>query len=391
MAGENGFQIDYPALREHLALLQPAMVTLLRELVEYESPSDDKPRLDALACYLREYFAALGAADATLLPVQEAGDHVRVVFAAPGGGWSAPPALLLCHFDTVWPAGTTAARPFRIEDGRAYGPGVYDMKGGIVIAAFALQAIRDLNLPLPRPVILLLNSDEEIGSSTSRPIIEELARRSQYVLVLEPPLGTGALKTARKGVGRFVMEITGRAAHSGVEPEKGLSAIQELAQQILRLHDLADARLGTTINVGVVRGGTRTNVVAAHAEAEVDVRVWTEEEVRRVGEAILQSAPFTPGVTLRVRGGFGRPPMERSTAGAVLFRRAQEIGRYLDLDLTEAATGGGSDANFTAALGIPTLDGLGACGDGGHADHEHVLVDLLPGRTALLAALLLGL
>ncbi len=367
------------------------MVTLLRELVEHESPSDDKPRLDALAGYLRQYFAGLGAAEATLLPVPGAGDHVRVVFAAQGGGWSAPPALLLCHFDTVWPAGTTAARPFRVAEGRAYGPGVYDMKGGIVVAAFALQAIRDLNLPLPRPVLLLLSSDEEAGSGTSRPIIEELARRSQYVLVLEPPLGTGALKTARKGVGRFVVEITGRAAHSGVEPEKGISAIHELAQQVLRLHGLADPRQGTTVNVGVVRGGTRTNVVAAYAEAEVDVRVWTDAEADRVGQAILQSRPFTPGITLRARGGFGRPPMERTTASAVLFRRAQEIGGYLDLDLDEASTGGGSDANFTSALGIPTLDGLGACGDGGHADHEHVLVDSLPGRAALLAALLLSL
>jgi glutamate carboxypeptidase len=382
--------MDYEALKELLRPLQPDMVATLKELVERESPSDDKARLDALARYLQGRFTVLGA-ETTLLPQESAGDLLRVVSPTQGATWSTPPALLLCHMDTVWPAGTLAARPFRVEEGRAYGPGAYDMKAGIVVVEFALRAVRDLKLRLPRPVIVLLTSDEEVGSVTSRTVIEDLARRSQYVLVLEPPLRTGALKTARKGVGRFVLEIEGRAAHAGVEPEKGLSAVQELAQQVLYLHSLADPQQGTTINVGVVRGGTRPNVVPARAEAEVDVRVWTMEEAGRVGAAIKLAQAFTPGVQLHVRGDFTRPPMERTTASTVLFRRAQEIGRGLGLDLGEDSTGGGSDANFTAALGIPTLDGLGAVGDGGHADHEHVVVDSLPERAGLLAALLLDL
>ena len=382
--------MDYDALREYLRPLQPAMVDVLKELVERESPSDDKDRLDVLARYLQGRFAALGG-EAAMLPNAAGGDHVRVVLPAQGTTWSAPPALLLCHMDTVWPAGTIIERPFRVEEGRAYGPGAYDMKAGIVVAEFALRAIHDLDLRLPRPVLLLLNSDEEIGSITSRPLVEELAGRAQYVLVLEPPLRTGALKTARKGVGRFVLEIKGRAAHAGVEPEKGISAVQELAQQILYLHGLADLPQGTTINVGVVHGGTRPNVVAAHAQAEVDVRVWTLAEAGRVAMAIKQARPFTPGIELRVRGDFTRPPMEKTVASSVLFKRAQEMGRNLGLDLTESSTGGGSDANFTSVLGIPTLDGLGAVGDGGHAVHEHVVVDSLPERAALLATLLVNL
>lgn len=382
--------MDSTALLEHLRRLQAEMVDVLRELVEHESPSDDKPRLDALARCLQGRFAALGA-EAVLLPNTSGGDHLRVVLSPPGSAWSAPPVLLLCHFDTVWPAGTLDARPFRVAEGRAWGPGAYDMKAGIVAAEFALRAIRDLQLPLPRPVIILLNSDEEVGSLTSRPIIEELARRSQQVLVLEPPLATGALKTARKGVGRFVLEIEGRAAHSGAEPEKGVSAIHELAQQVLRLHSLADPQQGTTVNVGVVRGGTRPNVVPAHAVAEVDVRVWNSAEASRVGAAIVGSKPLAAGITLRVRGDFTRLPMERTPASITLLHRVQEIGRGLGLELGEASTGGGSDANFTAALGIPTLDGLGVVGDGGHAEHEHVLLDALPERAGLLAALLLNL
>lgn len=382
--------MDYEALKAHLGSLQPDMVQALRELVERESPSDDKPRLDALAGYLQERFAELAAESATL-PYEEIGNGLRVVSPPQSVSWSAPPALLLCHMDTVWPVGTLAGRPFRVEEGRAYGPGTYDMKAGIVIAEFALRAIRDLELRLPRPVLLLVNTDEEVGSVVSRPLIEEMAHRSQYVLVLEPPLATGALKTARKGVGRFVVEIKGRSAHAGVEPDKGISAVQELAHQILYLQGLADPAQGTTLNVGVVHGGTRTNVVPAYAEAQVDVRVWSTEEADRIAAAIKNTPPHTAGIQLGVRGGFARPPMERTTASTVLFRRAQEIGRYLGLDLTEASTGGGSDANFTAALGIPTLDGLGAVGDGGHAEHEHILVDSLPERAALLAALLANL
>lgn len=378
------------ALKTYLHERQGAMVEVLAELVRHESPSMDKASLDRLARRLQERFVQVGA-EAVLVDNPGGGDHVRACFAAEGTAAGARPALILCHYDTVWPLGTLAERPFRVEEGRAWGPGVYDMKAGIVLAEFALRAIRDLGLALPRPVLLLLTSDEEVGSATSRALIEREARGAAYVLVLEPPLAGGVLKTARKGVGFYELEIEGRAAHSGGEPEKGLSAIQELALQVLYLHGLGDLERGTTVNVGVVRGGTRSNVVAARAGAEIDVRAWTQDEVERIGTAILSLQPRMPGAKLQVRGGFERLPMERSVAVAALFKQARQIGLGMGLDLQEGASGGGSDGNFTAALGVPTLDGLGAPGDGAHAEHEHVLVEDLAPRAALLAALLVRL
>jgi len=377
-------------LTNHLSALQPAMVEALRELVEYQSPSTDKPLLDALAQRLQERYQRLGAEAITFANATH-GDHVCAAFATDHDSPTTQPGLLLGHFDTVWPVGTLAARPFHIHDGKAWGPGVFDMKAGIVVAEFALRAIGDLGLRFPRPVVVLMTSDEEIGSPTSRPLIEEHARHAEYVLVLEPPLPDGALKTARKGVGHFILEIEGRAAHAGVEPEKGISAVEELAHQVLHLHSLSDPSQGTTVNVGVIRGGTRSNVVAAHAQLEVDARAWTTVEAERIEGTILRSSPLTPGATLRVEGGFNRPPMERSPAIAALFQRAQRIGCELGIELQEGRTGGGSDANFSAALGVPTLDGLGALGDGAHAEHEHIYIDSLPTRAALLAALLLRL
>ena len=379
--------MDYTELIRYLQALQPAMLEALRDLVEHESPTGDKARLDVLARRLQERFRAAGA-EVALLANDDAGDHLRVLFPPGSSAGAARPALLLCHFDTVWPAGTLAKRPFRVEAGRARGPGVYDMKAGIVLSEFALRAIGELGLELPRAAVVLLTSDEEGGSATSRALIEEQARQAEYVLVLESPLPGGVLKTARKGVGHFTLEVEGRAAHSGVEPEKGVNAVYELARQVLYLHSLSDAEQGTTVNVNVFHGGTRSNVVAAYAEAQVDVRVWTPEEARRVEVAILQARPVTSGAVIRVRGGFGRPPLECTAAVAALFHRAQEIGRDLGLELQAGATGGGSDGNFTAALGVPTLDGLGALGDGAHAYHEHIVVDSLPLRAALLAALL---
>ncbi|MBN1485210.1 MAG: M20 family metallopeptidase [Chloroflexia bacterium] len=375
-------------LHDYFSARQDEMLAVLEELVLHESPSDDKVLLDLLARRLQQRFAALGV-ETELLPQETAGDHLRVYQPAPAPG--RPPALLLCHYDTVWPAGTLQERPFRIEGGRAWGPGVYDMKAGILLAEFALRAVRDLDLTLPRPVVVLLNSDEEVGSATSRSWIEEQARLAEYVLVLESALPGNVLKTARKGVGHFQIEIEGRAAHSGGEPEKGRSAIQELALQILHLHGLSDLEQGTTVNVGVVRGGTRSNVVAAQAQAEVDVRAWTREEAQRIEAVVRGLQPRTPDVELKVRGGFERWPMERSPAVAELFARVQEIGRALGLDLSEGSSGGGSDGNFCAALGVPTLDGLGVPGDGAHAEHEHILLDALPDRAALLAAALLRL
>jgi glutamate carboxypeptidase len=298
---------------------------------------------------------------------------------------------VLGHFDTVWPHGTLAARPFRVADGRAYGPGSYDMKAGLVMLEFAIEAIRSRGYAPPRPIVVLWTSDEEIGSPRSRALIEDEARRAAFALVLEPPLADGRLKTARKGVGRFRLSVEGRPAHAGVEPEKGISAIVELAHQILRLHGLNDPGAGTSVNVGVIRGGSVANVIAAEAVATIDVRAATLDEARRVEAALRATSPVLAGARVTVDGALNRPPMERSPQGVALFEQVRSIGRTLGLDLGEGSTGGGSDGNFTAALGVPTLDGLGAPGAGAHAVDEHVLVAPLPRRAALLAAALLKL
>jgi glutamate carboxypeptidase len=379
--------MDRDALQSELARRQPEMVESLRTLVNSESPSARKDLLDPLAAVIADRFRAIGG-EVAILANAQGGDHVRVEFASTA---PARPILLLGHFDTVWPSGTLAGRPFRVEDGRAFGPGVYDMKASLVLAEYALRAIRDLRIALGRPIVLLFTSDEEIGSPTSRALIEDEARASEYVLVLEPPLANGALKTARKGVGWFTIEVTGRAAHAGVEPEKGISAVLELAHQILTIHALNDLSAGTTVSVGVVRGGTVRNVIPEQAVAEIDVRVSTLGEASRIEAAMQSLRTVVPGATHSVRGGINRPPMERTAQVIALFEQAQRIGRTIGLELAEGATGGGSDANFTAALGVPTLDGLGMPGAGAHAEYEHVIVDAFPERAALLALLLLGL
>ena len=377
-------------LLPYLAARQAEMVSVLGDLVGQESPSLDKVLLDRLADDLRVRCQTVGA-EARLVENPGGGNHVRAEVRPAGAPASARPALVLCQFDTVWPQGTLQEKPFRVDNGLASGPGAFDMKAGIVLLLFALQAIRDLGLRLPRPVVALLTSDEEIGSPSSRPLIEAAAREAAYVLVLESPLPGGALKTARKGVGNYRVRIHGRAAHAGLEPEKGISAIQELAHQVLALHALGAPERGTTINVGVVSGGSRSNVVAARAELEVDVRVTTMTEAERVDQAIRGLQPRLAGARLEVSGGLNRPPMERTPAVARLFEHARLIGRELGLELTEGSAGGASDGNFTAALGCPTLDGLGALGDGAHADHEYVEVDSMPSRAALVGGLLLKL
>jgi glutamate carboxypeptidase len=380
--------MDVRILRDELLGRQPEMLDVLRTLVEHESPSSGKAGLDSLAGLLAERFRNAGAR-VELLANPNGGDHILARL--DGGARTTRPALILGHFDTVWPVGTLAGRPFRIEEDRAFGPGIFDMKAGLVLAEFALRALRKLGHEPPRPLVLLFTADEEIGSPTSRSTIESTARDCEYVLVLEPPLPGGALKTARKGVGRFTVEVEGRPAHAGIEPEKGVSAIQELAHQVLRLHALNDLPAGTTINVGLVRGGTTPNVVAAHAVGEVDVRVRTMDEARRIESALRSLDAVTPGAIVRVNGGFNRPPMERTPPIARLFEQARDIGRSIDLDLAEGSTGGGSDGNFTAALGVPTLDGLGVPGAGAHAEHEHIEIATLAERAALIAALILGL
>jgi len=374
-------------LQEYLAAQRATLLGIAARLVAHESPSGDKARCDALVTLLAERFAALGAVERHANPA--GGDHVLVRVAAPGTPAGAPPALVLCHYDTVWPAGTVATRPFHVEGDTAYGPGLYDMKASIAMAELALRAVAALGLSLARPVILLITSDEEIGSPSSRALIEATATGCAHTLVLEPPIEpAGALKTARKGIGMFTIAISGRAAHAGVEPEKGASAITELAHQILALNALADPAQGTTINVGLVRGGSGRNVVPAEALMEVDVRAWTSAEAARLEGAIRSLAPVTPGVSLAVAGGFNRPPLERTPAGAALFAQAQALGATLGLALHEGASGGGSDGNFTAALGVPTLDGLGAPGAGAHAAHEQISVSGALQRAALLALLL---
>jgi glutamate carboxypeptidase len=379
--------MDFKDIETIVDNYQSEMLAALEQLVKFESPSTNKTALDAYARNLSRRFEQLGA-ETTTLANPGAGDHLQVVFSAPQAK-SESPGLLLCHYDTVWGIGTIDAQPFRVDGDQVYGPGIYDMKASHVMVEFAIKAIGELEVQLPRSIVVLFTSDEEIGSQTSRKLIEDLAHQAQYVLVLEPPTAEGGLKTARKGVGGFNLRITGRAAHAGAQPERGISAVHELARQIVRLEGLADEVQGTTVNVGVIKGGTRSNVIAAHAEAEVDARAWTTEEAQRVETAIMNLQPLLPGAELEVEGGFERPPMVRSQAIADLFRRASQLGAKLGMDLQEGSTGGGSDGNFTAALGVPTLDGLGVMGDGAHADYEHILFSHLPAQTSLLAALLL--
>jgi glutamate carboxypeptidase len=379
--------VDPQQVLAYFQARQADMIDVIRQLVTQETPSSDKPRLDAFAQFLAQRFRGAGAA-VEIIPSVDQGNHVLARFAASSGrDPQAKPALILCHYDTVWAVGSLATHPFRIEDGKAYGPGIFDMQSSLMLAEYALHAVRDLSITLPRSITVLITSDEEVGSLTSRELIEREALASAYVLVMESPLPGGVLKTSRKGVGGFSLEITGRAAHAGVEPERGISAIQELAHQTLKLHSLTDMAQGSTVNVGVVEGGTVSNVVAAQASAKIDVRAWTQAEADRLSSAILGLTPVVPGAALRVTGGWNRPPLER-TMTADLFQKTQHIARALGLELQEGGTGGGSDGNFTGALGIPTLDGLGVPGHGAHADHEHIEVDQIAGRAALLALLL---
>jgi len=360
----------------------PWLIETIEALVCLESPSGDAAAINRCAAELESRLGSLGGR-VTRLPGGPAGDHLRAEF-----GSGARRVLLLGHIDTVWPAGTLARRPFRAEGGRLYGPGVFDMKAGLALAGLAVKALAQESDGLPGVVVLLVTADEETGSAASRGIIEAEARVSDAALVLEPALPGGALKTRRKGCGEFVLRVSGRAAHAGIEPELGASAISELARQILRIEALRDAAAGTAVNVGVVRGGSRPNVVAADAEAMIDVRVASAAEATRVTAALLALKPVDPGTQVAVAGGIDRPPMERSAAGSALFAVAQAVAADLGRTLGEGGTGGGSDGNLTAALGVPTLDGLGAVGGGAHADNEHVTTADLPWRAALVAGLL---
>lgn len=357
----------------------PETLQFLEAMVNTDSPTTEKDLVDRFGRFVGLKFEAIGGR-AEYIPGARYGDHLRVSF----GPFSGRPVLLLGHIDTVFSAGEAARRPFRVEDDRATGPGVFDMKGGIALIWAALRAIGQPD----RQVRVLLNSDEEMGSPSSRELIEHEAESACAVLVLEPSLPGGVLKTARKGVGRFTLKATGRAAHAGIDPESGINAIEEIAHQILRVQQLSNPERGTTVTVCVVQGGTRVNVVPSEAAMEIDVRIAEPEEMVRLTEALHRLKPCVPGARLHVRGGINRPPMVRSKDTERLFMLARSIGESLGLDLREGSTGGGSDGNFTAALGIPTLDGLGPVGDGAHSRDEFIEVQSLPQRAALIAELI---
>jgi glutamate carboxypeptidase len=349
-----------------------AIVSLLRDLVEIESPTGH-PGVRTVAERMAAELDDLGA------DVRIEGDHVCAEL--PGDGRR---LLLLGHTDTVWRVGTLAEMPFRIDDGLAFGPGVYDMKGGLAILVAALRRAGRAR----RAVRVLLTADEEQGSRTARELLKDAVEGVDAAFVLEPALPGGGVKTARKGLGRFRLDVAGRAAHSGTGPQEGASAIEELARQVIRLHGLNDNEHGVSVNVGVIEGGTVANVVAAEASAQIDVRVTDLAAVARVERALSALEASVPGTTIELSGGWTRPPLERSEGGARLFAAARRHGRGLGLEIKEGSSGGGSDGNLVAALGVPVLDGLGPRGGGAHALDEHVIVDSLAERAELLARLL---
>jgi glutamate carboxypeptidase len=365
-------------LQEH----QEHMLEDLRAFVERETPSTDKALLDGFAEFLADHAASLGGR-AEVVPVHVSGNHVRVRWGEENGQ---APIFLLGHYDTVWPAGTLEVMPFEVESGVARGPGVFDMKCGLVQGFWAVRALREV-AGVERPLVFLCNSDEEIGSPNSRTFIEEEALRAATVLVLEPSLN-GALKTARKGVGRYTIHVTGRPSHAGLDPEGGISAIEEMARLILELHSHTDLETGTTVNAGVVSGGTRYNVIAAEALAEVDVRTVTRAEADRMAEVISKLKPRHPEAKVEVEGGMVWPPMERTGKIAELFGHARRLATEIGFELEEGLAGGASDGCLCADLGAPVLDGLGAVGGGAHATDEHVEVASIPLRAALVARLM---
>lgn len=372
-------------LLHHLAANQEQLIRDLLAWCALESPSNDPAATTRMAQMAAAHLAAAGAA-VEIIPGQVNGSMVQATWA----GGDRKPLLLLAHHDTVHPIGSLARNPPRVEDGRVYGPGSYDMKGGALLAAAALAAIRSLGRPLPRPVILLSTADEELSSTDSRPLIEALARQAEAVLVLEPAFYGGELKTARKGVGTFTIRALGRASHAGGAHELGINAIVELAHQVRALTGLTDYERGITISVGLIQGGSAVNTVPAAAEMQVDARVWRLEDAAWVNQQVYALRPHLPGASLQISGGVERPPMERLPGTARLFELARRLGQEIGLELVERAVGGASDGNFTAALGIPTLDGLGVCGDGAHTDEEYVLIEQLAPRAAVLAGLLLN-
>jgi len=361
-----------------------SMLLCLREAVEIESPSTSRPDVDRMAAYFADLLRRHGG-KTKVLESKHSGAAVTAEF------WGAKrgikPLLLLGHTDTVWDVGTLRTMPFRINKGRAYGPGILDMKSGIVCAVWAIRALNALKIKPRRRLRFFLNPDEEIASRAFRRRLIAEGRNAHAVLVLEPAAVGGALKTARKGVGEFRITVHGRSAHAGINPEAGINAISELALQLLRIESMAPQLEGLTLTVGTIEGGTRTNVVPERASAAVDVRILRAPDKDWIERKVFGLTPFDPGARLEIEGGVNRPPLEHSMA-AGLYQQAEALAKSMGMSLTEASTGGGSDGNFTAALGVPTLDGLGGVGEGAHAHHENVLIQDLPRRAALLAALI---
>jgi glutamate carboxypeptidase len=375
--------------KEFLRLLKPRlpqMLATLRQFVEPESPSLEKAAADHCCGIIADEWYQYGLR-VERIAQKQCGDHLRITY-WPNKTRPAGQLLVLGHYDTVYSSGTLQTMPFRISAGKAYGPGIFDMKAGIVQAFYALQTLRETNTNLRKRLIFLWTSDEEIGSESSRRLIEAEARRSDAVFVLEPSFGPrGLLKTARKGVGEATLTVHGRASHAGLAPQEGINAIHELTQQLARIEKWNDLRRGVTINAGIVEGGTRTNVIPEHARAVLDLRALRVFDMRNLERKLHALRPIHRGARLEITGGFDRPPLERKMS-ATLFARAKSLATQMGLSLGECTVGGGSDGNFTAALGVPTLDGLGAVGDGAHSSHEHILINTMPARAALLASLL---
>jgi glutamate carboxypeptidase len=360
---------------------QEWLVQTIEALAVIESPSTDKHAVDRCGRDLAQRLTAIGGRVRTIAR-DEAGDIIRAEF-----GSGVRQVLLLGHIDTVWPVGQLARMPVKRVDNRLYGPGTFDMKAGIGLTMLAARALEQCG-GFPCRIVMLWTTDEEIGSIASRAQIEEEARRSDAVLVIEPALPGGAVKTTRKGCGDFLLNVHGIAAHAGVDPEKGASAVRELARQILAVEQLQDLERGVSVNVGIIGGGTRSNVIADHAWARIDVRSPTASDAERVDAALRALRPTLAGTSVEVSGGFARPAMERGAGTVRLYELARGVAAELGHELREGGTGGGSDGNFTAAIGVPTLDGLGAVGDFAHGLQEHVELGDLPWRAALLAGLI---
>lgn len=363
-----------------------AMVDLLTTLVNYETFTSSKPDVDKLGVFMEEQFKALGASSVRRYPQETVGDFLLAKWNEDAPG---KPILFLIHIDTVWPIGTLAERPVTIdEEGRLFGPGAIDMKGGITIVLTAIRGLRELNQMPQRPIWVLMTSDEEIGSVCSQALIEELAPQCGLVLVMEPATKEGAMKTSRKGIAIYTIKVEGRAAHAGNAPEQGINAVVELAQQTVRLNSLNDLKNGTSVSVTMCGGGSATNVIPASAWAKVDVRTLTMAAFKEINAQIADLQPFVPGAKLSLEMGTSRGPMERNAQMQADFAQVKRIGENLGLTVREDSSGGGSDGNITSSMGVPTLDGLGPQGDGLHAVHEHVVINSLPQRAALIAAML---